>query len=603
MTREYPSILWPWAIWLMFSALALFPQTDLSSSFSHRQTDLIENIEIYTGPSGTERLEDLDKTAFVPNPDIRSFTTSDQEIWLRFTVRQAVGQAESSLLVTSTDATDLYLFSRTAADPRWLSQRNAKDQAAHVRLKLGTRLGFDLPHSAAPTQHYLRAILPSGGSLGLAALPSREAAIQSNRLLTFEMIYFAVLIAGLLIVAYQVFEGPSTALAMLLIGHLGSIVVSLLVLELPPSLMIEDLFADRSKAILAFFGIALVPKLMFHVMFLRRFGAAGWAQGLAVLVLAILVLRIFLRLDGVVEMPGAVDPLVMLSLPLAMLALVLTVRHEAVLSLRSLRQIYLLQGVPLIVILAGYFGAVPAEQRLGFLVQAGGLMSVGLIVLLHYVAYQANDLNRRKSLTDLRKSSISRDIAASTLAVQDKLMNMLAHETRNQLALARMSMPKIAAQSDTARQAARAISDLDEVLTDSVHASWLHRGEWVARLEAMNLPDLMRPLAPAGLALDLPDQAQSLIDPMMLTTALRNLLRVTTTHRPASMALNKAAEGSWQVTLRIQSSEPPAFADGGPLDSASALSNARDLVLAMNGQFELISTEGEWTCHIWLPAR
>jgi hypothetical protein len=353
---------------------------------------------------------------------------------------------------------------------------------------------------------------------------------------------------------------------------------------------------------LALFGIALVPKLLFHVMFLRRFGAAGWAQGLAVLVLTALVLRIFLRLDDIVEMPRAVDPLVMLGLPLAMLALVLTVRHEAVLPLRSLRQIYLLQAVPLLVILAGYFGAVPAERQLGFLVQAGGLMSVGLIVLLHYVAYQAYDLNRRKSLTDLRKSSISRDIAASTLAVQDKLMNMLAHETRNQLALARMSMPKIAAQSDTARQAARAISDLDEVLTDCVHASWLHRGEWVPRLEVVNLPDLMRQLATAELALDLPDQGKSLIDPMMLTTALRNLLRVTATHRPTSMALNKAARGGWQVTLRIQSSEPPDFADGGPLESASALSNARALVLAMNGQFELISTEGEWTCRIWLPA-
>lgn len=602
MSRDYPSILWPWAIWLIFSALALFPQTDLSSPLLRSETDLIENIEIYTGPPGSERLEDLDKTAFTPSPNIRSFITTDQEIWFRFTAGPTAGRAESSLLVTSTYAADLYLFSQTAADPRWLLQRNAKDQAARVRLKLGTRLGFDLPRSAAPTQHYLRAILPNGGSLGLVALPSHEATIQSNRLLTFAMIYFAALIAGLLIVAYQVFETPSTALAMLAFGHLGSIVVSLLVLDLPPSLLIEDLFADRSQAILALFGIALVPKLLFHVLFLRRFGAAGWAQGFALLVLAALVLRIFLRLDDIIEMPRAVDPLVMISVPLAMLALILTVRHEAVLSLRSLRQIYLLQAVPLIVILAAYFGAVPAERQLGFLVQAGGLMSVGLIVLLHYVAYQAYDRNRRESVTDLLQSSINRDIAASTLAVQDKLMNMLAHETRNQLAVARMSMPKIAAQSDTARQAARAISALDEVVTDCVHASWLHRGEWVARLEAVNLPDLMRPLAPAELALDLPDQAQGQVDPMMLTTALRNLLRVTATRRPVSLALTKATDGGWQITLAIQSSESPAPAEGGPLGSASALSNARDLVLAMNGQFELISTEGEWTCRIWLPA-
>jgi hypothetical protein len=46
MSRDYPSILWPWAIWLIFSALALFPQTDLSSPQLRSGTDLIENIEI-----------------------------------------------------------------------------------------------------------------------------------------------------------------------------------------------------------------------------------------------------------------------------------------------------------------------------------------------------------------------------------------------------------------------------------------------------------------------------------------------------------------------------------------------------------------------------
>lgn len=603
MTREYPSILWPWAIWLFFTALTLLPLTNYMQPVSPNGTGLLSNLEVYTGPPGAETVEDLDKTAFTPRPNTRSFTTRDQEIWLRFTLRPVARQGEVSLLVTGTDTAALRLFSQTSADPQWTMQSTSESHAARVRLKLGTRLGFDLPRSAAATQHYLRAVLPNGGSLGLTALPSHEAAIQSNRLLTFAMIYFAAMIAGLLIVTYQVFERPSMALAMLITGHLGSIVVSLLVLDFPVALMIERLFADRSQAILILFALSLVPKLLFHVLFLRRFGAAGWAQGFALLVVAALTLRILLRVNGLFDMPSVVDPMVMLGAPLAILAMVLTARHEAFLSLHSLRQIYLLQGLPLVVILTAYFGVVPADLQLGFLAQAGGLMSVGLIVLLHYVTYHTYDHHRRESMASLLQSQITRDIAASTLAVQDKLMNMLAHEMRNQLAVARMSMPKIAAQTESARQAACAISALDEVVTDCVHASWLHRGEWVARLETVNLPDLLRPLASAELALELPDQALSLVDPMMLTTALRNLLRATAKRRPESLALSKAAGAGWYVTLRIRSFEPPGSAAAGPLGSTSALSNARDLILAMNGQFELTSTEGEWTCRIWLPAR
>lgn len=602
MVRERPSILWPWAIWLVFAALALFPLTNQMQSLSRSDTDLLANLEIYSGSPGAVRVEDLDRAAFTPSPDTRSFTSGNQEVWFRFTVQPTAGLDEASLLVTGSDTSELHLFSQTAPDPHWKMQSTSDSHTARVRLNLGTRLGFDLPRSVDATQHYLRAVLPSGGSLGIAVLPNHEAAIQSNRLLAFAMIYFAAMIAGLLIVTYQVFEQPSAALAMLITGHLGSIVVSLLVLDFPVALMIERLFADRSQAVLILFALSLIPKLLFHVLFLRRFGAAGWAQGFALLVFAALILRVFLRVTDLVEMPRAVDPLVMLCVPLAILAMVFTARHEAFLSLRSLRQIYLLQGLPLLVIFVAYFWVVPADMQLGFLAQAGGLMSVGLIVLLHYVTYHTYDRHQRESMAGLLQSRITRDIAASTLAVQDKLMNMLAHEMRNQLAVARMSMPKISAQTESARQAARAISALDEVVTDCVHASWLHRGEWVARLETVNLPDLMRPLAPAELALDLPDRALSLVDPMMLTTALCNLLRVTAKHRPKSMALSKAAGAGWHVTLRIQSSEPLGHADVGLLGGTSAVSNARDLILAMNGQFELTSTEGEWTCRIWLPA-
>lgn len=601
MMNEDPSVIRPWAVWLVLAVLSLFPLTDLTRSLAHGGKYLIADLEVYPGQPDVKRPEDLDKTAAVPSPNARSFTTDDHAVWLRFTLKPDDG--ERSLWITGSDTAEVHLFSLSPDGEDWVVRSVRDSSDVRLRLKLGTHLGFDLAPNAAPTQHYIRAVLPAGGKLGILALPSQDAVIQSNRLLTFTMVYLATMIAGLLIVLYMVFEQPTAALAMLLMGHLGSIAISLFVLEFPAASTMDHLFADRAQTLSVLIALSVLPKLLFHLLFLRRFGAAGWAQVFCLSVLLAIATRLGLRISGIVQMSDPIGPVLTLGVLFSVVAMVLTAQRDAGISIRCLRQIYVLQGLPVCAILIAQFWVVPADMQLGFLTQAGGLMSVVLIMMLQYAGYHALDRNRREAMTNLLQSRISRDIAASTLEVQDKLMNMLAHEMRNQLAVARMSMPKREEQTDSARQAAAAISALDDVVTDCVHASWLQRGEWRQRTETVNLTDLLRPLAGADVALDMPDTAPAIVDPMMLKTAVRNLLRVTAGRRPDSMSLRESPRTGWQITirLRIAASHDPAMAEmTGP---ATALFNARALVIAMDGQFELIPTEGEWTCHIWLPAR
>lgn len=623
----------PWVLWLFLSAFAWPVLTILILNPplpSVETSEILTDFRIYSNRSNAETPQRLVNSYFTPADLNQGIPASNHSVWVRFTVLPTSNYGSVILWMLPATGKDFRIFSQEPNGKGWISFTSDSVTIFRGGSWPFSRIGFQLPATVSPVTYYLNAPKSVGTSIRITTLSQTLAEIQVNTGTAAQMLFLSLLTMGLLLAAFQFAIIRTYTTFTLGASHGACMLVSVYILNLPEIQLTDKQIVDPLFMLNLALASACTLSVLFHRLFLKQFEPARWALWLADgLVLAGIVKLAF---SSIVDIDG--DSFLILayfgSCLFSILAMSLTLRSDGSLSLAIVRSIYAAHLAGYIAIACASLSFATPDARLRFIVLSCGLMSTSLILVLTSIIKQSKEHLRRVAANIRDQDQIKLDIAARNSTVQDQMMNMLAHEMRNHLAIARMSMPKFEHQSEGARQIAKSIAKLNDVVTDCVQASWLSRDEWKPRNSVCAMHDLIHKLRQDSpectfCQTDFPETATILTDPDMLIIGIRQIVRA------------MLGESDRKIFIRIKGEfnsapefEPPRLLtkaytfDIESIYSASTddhrffqflqvqsgcyhsqdslnMSNAREIISLIGGKFLLSQNEGIMTCSLWLP--
>jgi signal transduction histidine kinase len=362
--------------------------------------------------------------------------------------------------------------------------------------------------------------------------------------------------------------------------------------------------------------LTAAASLGFHRALLGRMRPARGALLFTDLLIGGAVLALLAYLLGFAAQSFAANSAVVLLGTLALPAMALTARESADPPLRLIRLIYALFALLQAAAMLLNFGFIPAISLLLYAVEIQGLLN-GLLVLALVVS-RTWSMQRKHAAwkARLQDAEMRRAVAARSADLKDKLLNMLAHEVRNHLAIIRIAAEAGFGPGD--RQQALAVTrDLETTINDCIRLAWLERGDLAVRAGNCDLVTVLLEALAETLDEDRIDlsgtEAQAILphDGAFLGIALGAILRAAdaalppdapiriaiTRHRPSGWRVAIAATGPARWPERWDP-ERDATPDGASL----ALAIASGMITLIEGTATFHQREDGIACQLYLPA-
>lgn len=496
------------------------------------------------------------------------------------------------------------------------------------------RKGWKLPgngfvvHPATPENvYYLRVRTESTVQVFLTARPRGNELVQESQRMALHGMLFTLLGLAVIVSFVQSLYRPTLAHALLTASSLSYLVYAVLMLGYAVIAHPDWGVGHVAMVADAMYFVTAATSIAFHRHFLARmqpWKAALWFAD-ALLVLTLIALAAYAA--GFAPEAFKANSVLVLASVLGLSAMALSARESADMPLALVRVIYAAFAITSFGWMTVILGLAPASQINRFSIEVHGFLNVALVLSL--VLSRWWFLERKQAATKARLQDAALRSAATARAteLQDKLLNMLVHEVRNQLATIRISAEHTHDAADRAA-AAKVVDTLERTISDCVRLAWLERGEWQPKSgEADLFTVVVEALAEAGdddrIDVTMAEDAQPVLahDGTMLRIALAHVVQEILRRSRPDARIEVVIERSqiepdqnWRVVIAAESDseQPISFDPYAPIEargqgsaqrSHQTLAVARGIIELINGRLTLGYSRRKIECTLLLPAR
>lgn len=488
---------------------------------------LIESVAYYKDPSALLTLSEVRSKPFAPSQTSFGGGYDGAAHWLRLRLKPSYQDLLLDLGEASIDR--VLLFLPDGPGGAWRMLQSGDTLPFDLRASRRVPVSFVVPRALAGQDLYLRIANKSVVSFRLGAEPVSLADQRLNRQIALHVIYFALLVMGILLGFLRMRQSRSElslTLAAFLITYfvysMESLGYGLMLFDGP-----DPTFHDRTLTVASFLMVFL--SMLFQRYFLRRHRPnriALIATDLVICAQAMLALPLAVGNPGL----AAIGTLVTSAVFLALLVVLL---GTAQIESRSLRNVLLAAyaiHLPIAAFrIASHIGLEDPWSANSHFVEVFGLDSLFLALTLLVIDTLQQRNSRRDAVLSLAAAQSAQAAHDRNSRTQEGFMHMLVHEVRNHLSVLQVGLSAMPEAGDRGRLAG-AVRDLDRALTRAQHLVWLDQDRWPlhprpnALLEALDhvIDDL-------GIADRLHLQGDSAeaevyADPALLTALLGNVL-------------------------------------------------------------------------------
>ncbi|MDZ4203115.1 MAG: sensor histidine kinase [Gallionella sp.] len=492
--------------------------------------DLIVARDVLVDPTGTLSIQEVVQADFKPGGKMLSEGYTDSVHWIRLRVRAPSdgGAVELRIRPSILDEVRLYEADSTAPDG-WRTDVTGDRHAFGERTRVAVTLGFVVHPQAPQSTYYLRLQTASTSLLKVEALTPREASRQDLGLHLFQVFYLAVMLGMLLWVLHDYSVNRESLTVWFVIYQISYIAFDLAVMGylapfLPDSILgSTDLITSLCVISTVFLGI------VFHYRLFRLYEPPRYMLNLLVgLMLAYPFLLIGL-LSGYTRMALQINAIMVLLWAILLIFLSWNTRKESVPSRRTLRIIFGLQNLSLLISMLPLLGV---AEIIGWGLYAAithGLIS-GLLMfsILHM---RARKIQRNGQLAELALEVSRRELKLERAMKEEQssLVAMLTHEIKTPLAVVRMAMGSATFNNKAKPLVERAVSDMSKIIDRCQQVDQLEQNRLTVRIQTCNVDDLLRQLcarseAPTRISVNV-DKMQSITtDLQLVSIILSNLI-------------------------------------------------------------------------------
>lgn len=498
--------------------------------------DLITDVAAFKDTSGRMTLSQVRERAFAPTDAVYGAGYDSAAHWLRIGLAETGGTDDLLLVVSAPPLDSVTLFVPDGPADSWRIMQAGDRVPFAKRDSRRVPISFVVPHAVAGQDLYLRVASTSPVSFAMTVGPVGLLDQQIDRQVALHIVYFALLVMGILLAALRL-SGRQSQLSLAMLAFLVTyLVYSIEGLGYGPIMFDGPDAAFHDRLTTATSVLTVVFSMLFQRFFLCRHAPDRRALFATDLVICAQVLLFLPMAAGHMQMVGigtVATSLVFLGL---LVVLVATARIDNVPLRRVLVAaygVYIAISAVWMASRTGLFAPLPDTRHF---IEIFGLNSLFIALTLLVIDMRQRKAQQRATVLSLAAAQSAQAAHDANSRTQESFMHMLVHEVRNHLSVLQLGLPKpgVVAQATGQTPAdhsgvAEAVRALDRALTRAQHLVWLDQGRWPQR-PASNamLEALDRVAEDLGLSDRISlqgDSAEAAVhaDPAMLDALLRNV--------------------------------------------------------------------------------
>lgn len=443
-------------------------------------SDRITDIRHFEDASAAMTLPEVFGQDFLPATPDHAGGFDGIAQWFRFKIARGRTPNDILLEIVPPSIDSVILYSPGETPQGWSVSRSGDTVPFAERASHRPAISFVIPRADAGHTFYLRVTSRSSTSFLLTAQDVTVADYRLDRVLALHIIYFALMVMGLLLAGLRLLEDRSELSFAIFAFVTTYIAYSLGALGYRPLLYDGPTpgFHDTLTRVTSVMTVFL--SMVFQRFYLRRHQPHPWAlmaTDLLICLQALLFLPLSAGNTQVVAYGVIVLSLLFLGALVAMLATV-HIRDKVVYRvLVAAYAVYMaVSGVRLVSIVGGS-GTFFLTRHF---IEVFGLTNLFLVILLIVLDRRDRIARDRSSALAFAAAQAEQGAHRRNAQTQTGFLHMLLHEVRNHLSVLRLGLAGAKA-SDGGLRVAQRVRDLDLALTKAQHLVWLDQGTWPLR--------------------------------------------------------------------------------------------------------------------------
>ena len=450
--------------------------------------NLLRDVGVVEDPTGTLDIEEIERLPFVETGPSVPIGFRFNVHWLRLSIAPDPDGADVLIRLRPVvlDHITLYLpdgsggWSRSEAGE--LVDAEAQSWPSLLRQSLL------VPASPRPVTAYLRIDTRSPSTVFVTAFPYATALQVDVWTLGLHVLVFGMKLASILLILLTLPKRRS-AVNVMFIALEGGLFVHLMVSLGYARAIFHDLspvMLDLASGLSVSTVIAL--SAIFHYTFLGQFEPAGWSRKLAVVPIAFGVLGVALVMGGERQLGLLVSAVCYLCSVPANLCLLGTIRSDAPPGRQSLMIVYALYMPVYVLNFLTSVGLARVDWFYRNSVEISALANSTLFLMLVLLMNRGLNANLEEERQRIRKSAILQRAEIQRRNGQHLLTEIVAAEARDALGKLQAMLPAQGARP-RATELARALTGLDEVISDRLQAGEAETGQWKTETAPFDLAE------------------------------------------------------------------------------------------------------------------
>lgn len=486
--RTYRLFAWRFGvIAAIFGLAALFVvtawQTDPVPVTSDRS--LIRSIGYMADPTGKMLIQEVAAADFIEAKQVITRGYTRDTHWVRLVLAPNLTHEPLILTIGVPNLDEVTLFERGPGSG-WTSSLSGDRLPYAARPWQSQQIGFQLADQQGASRPragnvieaqpiYLRVRTTGTSAMLVNVAPASQVYSDQARMGVIHALFYALMITALTVaVGLYVYSGDGILLwfvasqsvyTLMTVSFAGYISV---ILPMTPTHQLTSVLTIASGLF----------NTLFHLQLLHRFEPARAMQRIGKAVVAIQIASLLLNLlyDDLASLAISMVLTNFFMLFLAVMAY--TARTSAHLSLRSLRAVYTVYGLSIVIWILPAVGIGPSGRLSIYAVLVQGL--VNLVLVLSMLGFLAVRTRAAVQAAQARLAVLNQEaeIQAQSALAQRNLTWMLAHEVATSLSIIRLAVSKEPLSPRNATRIDRAVSGLDHVMQHCLDAGRIHAGKW-----------------------------------------------------------------------------------------------------------------------------